>query len=373
MAKPDTRMPRAFEKNNLLNTPETTKQDQEVVTSKRPPVRRGRATGRVTITDVAKAANVSPMTVSRSLKSPESVQQNLRDRITAVVQKLGYVPNQAASTLASSKSQVIGVIVPSLTNAVFIDTLSGIRDCLGAAGYQFLIGESGYSAAKERELIATYMAHAPDGFLLTGIEQQEASRVLLASNHIPAVRMYDLSKNVNDLTVGFSQKKAGYSVARHLIERGYQRPAFMAAQLDPRTMKRREGFRKGLNEAGLNPNLEILLPVPTTIELGAHLFTKILEQTPDCDAVFCCNDDLALGVLFECQRRGIQVPTQMAIIGFNDLPWAAQSIPAITTIITPRYDIGFVAAELLLKTLKGKPITQARVDLGFELAIRGST
>lgn len=374
MAKTVTRIPGANETNSTLNTKkQTTKQDAGAVDSKINLARRGRSTGRVTITDVAKAANVSPMTVSRSIKSPTSVQQNLRDRITTVIKKLGYVPNQAASTLASSKSHVIGVIVPSLTNAVFIDTLSGIRDCLGQAGYQFLIGESSYSADKESELIATYMAHAPDGFLLTGIEQQESSRVLLASNNIPAVRMYDLSKNSHDLTVGFSQKKAGYSVAKHFIERGYQRPAFMAAQLDPRAMKRREGFRKGLMEAGLNPNLEILLPVPSTIELGAQLLAKILEQAPHCDAVFCCNDDLALGVLFECQRRGIAVPGQMAIVGFNDLPWAAQSIPAITTIVTPRYEIGYAAAELLLKTLKGKPIEKARIDLGFELAIRGST
>ncbi|MGS0741732.1 LacI family DNA-binding transcriptional regulator [Glaciimonas sp. GG7] len=337
------------------------------------PQRRGRATGRITITDVAKAANVSPMTVSRTLTSPGLVQQKSRDRINAIIKQLGYVPNQAASTLASAKSRVIGVIVPSLTNAVFIDTLSGIRDCLSQAGYHFLIGESNYSSDKESELIATYLAHAPDGFLLTGIEQKESARVLLANNNIPAVRMFDLSKNENDLTVGFSQEKAGYNVARHFIERGYKRPAFIAAQLDPRAMKRREGFRKGLTEAGLNPNFEVLLPVASTIELGAELLTKILKQTPDCDAVFCCNDDLALGVLFECQRRGIAVPSQMAIAGFNDLPWAAHANPAITTIVTPRYDIGFIAAELLLKTLKGRPIEKARIDLGFELAVRGST
>lgn len=366
-------MPRATETNYNVNPAKVNKQGGEAGIARVMAPRRGRATGRVTITEVATAANVSPMTVSRAIKSPELVQQKLRDRIATVIKKLGYVPNQAASTLASSKSRVIGVVVPSLTNAVFIDTLTGIRDCLGKAGYQFLIGESGYCPDKESELITTYMAHAPDGFLLTGIEQQESLRVRLATNNVPAVRMYDLSKNSNDLTVGFSQKKAGYSVARHFIERGYKRPAFLAAQLDPRSMKRREGFRKGLIEAGLNPNLEVLLAVPSTIELGAHLLDQILHQTPNCDAVFCCNDDLALGVLFECQRRGLSVPTQMAIIGFNDLPWAAQANPAITTIVTPRYDIGYIAAELLLKTLKGRAIEKSRIDLGFELAIRGST
>ena len=366
-------MAHATIKNQTMSVTKTARPGIASSAQKITPPRRGRATGRITITDVAQAANVSPMTVSRALKSPEMVQQKSRDRIAAVVKKLGYVPNQAASTLASAKSQVIGVIVPSLTNAVFIDTLSGIRDCLSQAGYHFLIGESRYSPDIEGQLISAYMAHAPDGFLLTGIEQQESVRVQLATNNIPAVRMFDLSKNINDLTVGFSQTKAGYSVARHLIERGYKRPAFIAAQGDPRMMKRREGFRKGLSEAGLDPNLEVLLPVPSTIELGAQLLAQILQQTPDCDAVFCCNDDLALGVLFECQRRGIAVPAQMAIAGFNDLPWAAQSNPAITTIVTPRYDIGYIAAELLLKTLKGKPIEKSRIDLGFELAIRGST
>ncbi|WP_016836684.1 LacI family DNA-binding transcriptional regulator [Herbaspirillum lusitanum] len=332
-----------------------------------------RATGRVTIVDVAAEARVSPMTVSRALKSPELVQQEARDRIAAAIGKLGYVPNQAASTLASARSQVIGVLVPSLTNAVFIETLSGIRDYLSQAGYQFLIGETGYSKEKESRLISTYLAHAPDGFLLSSSDQHDILRRQLAAANIPAVRMFDLGKSNSDMSVGFSQTKAGYAAARHLIERGYRRPAFLAAQLDPRMMKRREGFRKGLSEAGLDPDVEVLLPAPTTVDMGAQLLARVLEIAPDCDAVFCCNDDLALGALFECQRRGIKVPQQMAIAGFNDLSWAACATPSITTIVTPRYDIGYKAAEMLIRQLKGEPVEKARLDLGFELAVREST
>lgn len=173
--------------------------------------------------------------------------------------------------------------------------------------------------------------------------------------------------------MGFSQIKAGYAVARHLIERGYRRPGFLAAQLDPRVMKRREGFRKGLLEAGLDPGAEVLLAQPTKVDMGAQLLRQILESTPDCDAVFCCNDDLALGALFECQRRGIKVQQQMAIVGFNDLSWAACATPSITTVITPRYEIGYQAAQMLIQTLKRETIAKLRLDLGFELAAREST
>lgn len=341
-------------------------------TAKAPaPARGSRATGRVTIVDVARHAGVSSMTVSRALKTPALVQQEARERISAAIKALGYVPNQAASTLASARSQVIGVLVPSLTNTVFIETLSGIRDYLAQAGYQFLIGETGYSREKESQLISTYLAHAPDGFLLSSVDQHEILHTF-ASN-IPAVRMFDLGKSNQDMSVGFSQTKAGYAVARHLIERGYRRPGFLAAQLDPRMMKRREGFRKGLSEAGLDPDVEVLLPLPTTVDMGAQLLSRILELNPDCDAVFCCNDDLALGALFECQRRGIKVPQQMAIAGFNDLSWAACATPSITTIVTPRYDIGYQAAQLLVSQLRGETIAKGRLDLGFQLAVREST
>ncbi|AMP02359.1 transcriptional regulator GntR [Collimonas arenae] len=337
------------------------------------PQRHSRASGRVTIVDVARLAKVSPMTVSRALKTPALVQLGARERIAEAIKQLGYVPNQAASTLASAKSQVIGVIVPSLSNSVFVETLTGIRDSLNQHGYKFLIGESGYSPERESQLISTYLAHAPDGFLLSGIEQQDTLREQLATNNVPAVRMFDLGTSCDDVTVGFSHEEAGYSIARHLIERGYRQPGFLGAQLDPRMMKRRHGFRRALSEAGLNPGVEVLTPAASTVELGTQMLGQILQQAPDCDAVFCCNDDLALGVLFECQRRGLSVPSQMAIAGFNDLPWSAFANPGITTIVTPRYQIGFTAAQLLIKILRREPIDNPNINLGFRLAIRHST
>jgi LacI family gluconate utilization system Gnt-I transcriptional repressor len=227
--------------------------------------------------------------------------------------------------------------------------------------------------AKEEQLIATYLAHAPAGFLLSSSEQHDILQARPGSRDIPAVRMFDLGRSQHDFSVGFSQTRAGHAVARHLVERGYRRPAFLAAQLDPRMMKRREGFRKGLLEAGITPEIEVLLPEPTTVDMGAQLLRRVLQQHPECDSVFCCNDDLALGALFECQRQGISVPREMAIAGFNDLSWAACATPSITTVVTPRYDIGYKSAEMLVRQLKGEDIPKGRLDLGFELAVREST
>ncbi|RKP45060.1 LacI family DNA-binding transcriptional regulator [Pararobbsia silviterrae] len=339
--------------------------------TRRKPHRR-RPTGRVTIADVAKHANVSPMTVSRALKNPAQVLPEARARVEAAVVALGYVPSHAARTLASARSRVVGVLVPSLTNAVFVETLAGIQDCLGAAGYQFLIGNTSYSSAKQTELLSMYLTHAPDGFLVTGIDESDAIRERLAAARVPVVHMYDLSRDPSEWTVGFSQQNAGYAITQYLLERGYRRPGFIAAQLDPRTMRRRTGFRRALRDAGLDPDLEVLTPEPSSVGLGTRLLVEMLERAPDCDAIFCNNDDLALGALFECQRLGIRVPDQLAIAGFNDLPSSAWSTPSITTVTTPRYQIGFQAAQMLLQILEGKTPKKNRIDLGFTLTPRQS-
>ncbi|TAL98568.1 MAG: LacI family DNA-binding transcriptional regulator [Paraburkholderia sp.] len=337
----------------------------------RRPARR-RPSGRATIADVAERAQVSPMTVSRALKNPAQVLPEARARVEAAVAALGYVPSHAARTLASSRSRVVAVLVPSLSNEVFVDTLAGIQDCLGPAGYQFLIGNTNYSADKQAELVSTYLTHAPDGFLVTGIDGSGAIRQRLSAARVPVVHMYDLSRTPDEWSVGFSQQRAGFTLTKYLLERGYRRPGFIAAQLDPRTMQRRAGFRRALREAGLDPDVEILTNEPSSVGLGSKLLARMLEHAPACDAVFCCNDDLALGALFECQRRGVRVPGQMAIAGFNDLPSSAWATPSLTTITTPRYQIGFEAARLLLQILDGHPPERNHIDLRFTLTPRES-
>ena len=330
-----------------------------------------RSSGRITIQDIAARANVSAMTVSRALKTPHMVSKKLRERISSISTKSGYVMHHGARTLASSKSKLIGVLVPSFSNELFVDVLAGIRDSLHPRGYQMMVGDTRYSPQIEEKLFLSYLEHVPDGFLLTGFDRTRASESLSKATAIPTVHMMDLS--TRHMSVGFCQKTAGYSMGRYLIGRGYKRLAYIAAQLDPRVMKRLEGFRKAGAEAGIEKITEVMVPDPSSIGLGSRLLTQLLNQAPKCDAVFACNDDLAAGALFECQRRGLRVPEDLAVAGFNDLDLCSWTKPSITSVTTPRYQVGFQAAQLLLNVInKTKPV-RTKIDLGFRLTEREST
>lgn len=339
------------------------------------PVRRPRSsrTGRATMADVARAAGTSAITVSRALRNPEKVGEELRERIAEACRRLGYVPNRAASALASARSMSIAVLIPSLTNAVFVDTLAGIQEVLDPLGYQVLIGITKYEPAEEERRLRTQLGNDPDGVLLTGLDHTPGVWELLRGLAVPAVHMMELADGQDCWSVGFSQQEAGAAAARHLIGRGRRRIAIVASQLDPRTMKRIEGCRQALRTAGLHdPGLELLVPDASSIDLGASLVERLLRDRPDCDAVFFNNDDLAQGAVFRCGRLGIPVPDRLAIVGFNDLAGSAWTVPPLTTVATPRLEVGRIAARHLVDLIEGAPDVPRRTDLGYRLVARES-
>lgn len=163
-------------------------------------------------------------------------------------------------------------------------------------------------------------------------------------------------------------------MAQHLLDRGYRHIAFAAAQLDPRTLQRAEGYRRSLKKAGIyDARLEILSPEPSSIRLGAALLEEIIRTRPEVDAIFFCNDDLAQGGLLAAQRLGIPVPGRVAIAGFNDLAGSDQMVPPLTTVRTPRAAMGEAGAHMLLALMQGHKPERNSVDLGFELTVREST
>jgi LacI family gluconate utilization system Gnt-I transcriptional repressor len=322
---------------------------------------------------VAVRAGVSTMTASRALSQPQLVSDATRARVEQAVQELGYVPNRAARALASSRSRVIVVLVPSLSNAVYPAVLDGIQDAVGASQYQLLIGNTHYSDAEEEKLLRIYLQSDPDGILLPGLSHSPEVAAMLESLRVPVVSMMDLADKPSTLSVGFSQLDAGMALTRHLLGKGYRRIAFVGAQLDERTLRRADGWRQVMIEAGrFDPRLEIMTPAPSTMALGADLMRRVLAELPDCDAVFFCNDDLAHGAIFHCQRAGIRIPDQVAVAGFNDLPASSLMVPSLTTVETPRYQVGYRAASLLLDVIAGKTPPARRIDLGFTLRARES-
>lgn len=324
--------------------------------------------------DVARHVGVSSITVSRALRRPDKVAEEVRERIHKAARDMGYVSNRAASALASARSMNIVVLVPSLRNMVFVETLSGVEKVLRPNGYQMLLGVSNYSSEEEDALVRAYLAFDPDGILVAGLNYRETTRRLLEQVKIPVVHMMELSDREGIYSVGFSQEAAGGAMTEHLIKQGRRRIAFVASQLDSRTLSRSRGYRDTMIRAGLyEPQRELLVPDPSSVALGGILLERMLQQAPDTDAIFFCNDDLAQGGLFECLRRGIKVPQTLAIAGFNDLPASASTVPSLTSVATPRFEVGAQAAAMLIQLIDGQPVARPKVDLGFELKPREST
>lgn len=335
---------------------------------------RRRATGRVTLSDVAHAAGVSPITVSRALRGERAVDPALVARVQAAVAKLGYVPDPAARALASRHGSHVAVLIPMLSNALFVDLLEAVQRSLRPAGYQTLIGVTHYDDGEEEQLLREQLLHRPAGLLVTGLERPASTRQLIAHSGVPCVHLMENTPGPGVYCVGFSQHAAGADMTRHLLERGRRRIAFAAAQLDPRTMQRLSGWRDTLQAAGLHdPTLEWLNPAPSSLALGGRMFEQIMGQTPPVDAIFFCNDDLAQGALLAALRLGLAVPQRVAIAGFNDLTGSAQMLPPLTTVRTPRAEIGQAAAAMLLALMRGETVSPACVDLGYTLLPRGST
>ena len=334
---------------------------------------RSRATGRITLADVAKAANVSPITVSRALRGERGVASELVQRVQAAAKKLGYVPDPAARALASARSSHVVVLIPLLSNNLFVDLLDAVQRTLLPHGYQTLIGVTHYSPDEEEQLLQSYMAHRPAGLLVTGFDRSESSRALIRAAAVPCVHLMETTPAEGVYCVGFSQVDAGYAITQHLVDQGHRRIAFVAAQLDPRVMQRAEGYRRCLRGAGLyDARLEFLNPQRSSIALGGVMLQELRQTRPDVDAVFFCNDDLAQGGLLAALRLGLKVPQDLAVAGFNDLNGSDQMMPPLTTVRTPRSEIGARAAQMLIALMRGEEVPQHSLNLGFELVVRES-
>lgn len=330
---------------------------------------------RPTLADVAAAAGVSAMTVSRYLRRPQSGPQSgpPRPEIEAALETLGYAPDLAARALASRRTNIIGALIPSVTNNVFADVLRGLYDAAAGGRYDLQLVNTRYSPLEEERLVRLFLTQRPAGLIVTGRDQTDAAAALLAAAPCPTVQIMDREPRACSMTIGFSHFEAGRAATRHLLERGYRALCFLGARMDPRTQRRLAGFEAALAEAGLAPAAVVTTPRPSTTALGGLLLAEALERAPGLDAVFCNNDDLALGALFEAARRRIRTPRDLGVCGFNDLDFAAVAVPSLTSVRTNREAMGAQAFRMLAAALDGAPLATPCVDLGFLVAPRDST
>lgn len=328
-----------------------------------------RSTGSVTLGDVAKLAGVSPITVSRVLNQPEKVAPKTLQKVKKAIALTGYVPNLLAGGLASRRSRLIAAMVPSIANSVYAETIKFFSEKMRDAGYQVLLGESGYSEEQEESLIATILRSRPDGVFLTGINHSpQAKRLLLAAN-IPVVETWDITPTPLDVVVGFSHQSVGKAVAEYLLSAKYRRIGILSAD-DHRAQLRQQAFLDTLEENGVTGVATSIVPVPTSFLAGRVGMANLLDGGFTEGAVFCSSDTLAQGALTEVQCRGLSIPDRIAMVGFGDQPFAAHTFPALTTVKFDRALIGRKAAEALLARFNNEPVLQKVIDVGFQLIER---
>ena len=327
--------------------------------------------GVVTLRDVASMASVSPITVSRVLNHPELVTPSTTERVRHVINRTGYLPNLLAGGLASRKTHFVAAIVPALSHQVFSETLQSLTDRLWESGYQVLLGTSGYPTSREESLLTAIISRRPDGIFLTGISHSVESRRRLVAAKIPVVEVWDLTPTPVDMLVGFSHEKVGQAVAEYLVGLGHRRFGVISAD-DARAEGRRAAFESLLVKHEMTDMLTVLVPAPSSFELGREGLARLLELGPLPRALFCSSDTLAHGVLVEAQARGLSVPNDLAIVGFGDLNFAAHTLPPLSTVRIDRPALGRLAAEALLGRFEGRHVERI-VDIGFELMKRGTT
>lgn len=302
------------------------------------------------------------------------VSQKVRDRVEAAVQMLGYVPNPAARMLATGRSNVIGVVIPSVTNNVFADVIRGIYDAPESTEFEYQIANTRYSPTLEETVLRRLSSQRLAGLVVTGFDQSKEARRLLEGFECPVVQIMEVGEDPVDLCVGLSHFNGARAATTHLLERGYTRLAFVGARMDPRTQRRFNGFRDVAEAAGCFSQTRVVTTTSSSsVALGAQLLSDLLARDTAVDAIFCNNDDLALGAMFEASRRRLAIPQDLGICGFNDLEMMAVADPPLTSVRTARYEIGLRAVELITARQSGLKVAERVIDLGFEVVEREST
>ncbi|MGE0799504.1 MAG: LacI family DNA-binding transcriptional regulator [Lautropia sp.] len=330
--------------------------------------------GRIRLADVAAAAGVSSMTVSRAMREPERLHPDTLKRIRAKVEELGYLPNQSARSLASRRSRIVAAIVPTLSNSVYAGTLQGMSDALARFGFELMLADSGYDVKHEHVLVGAFIGRGVDALVLTGVEHDRATRELVHAHRLPVAEIWDLGRRPLGLSIGFSNHAAGEAVGRLLAELGRRRWGFIGSLpiREHRSQKRKDGLFAAADAAGIAP------PACGYVDNGmsfdeAGLVARQLLTGADLDAVFCANDVIACAVLKCARDSGRRVPDDLAVVGFGDFDVAAMAYPALTTVRVPGYQMGALAAESLVASLAGEVRVERRVDLGFEMVLRETT
>jgi LacI family gluconate utilization system Gnt-I transcriptional repressor len=306
---------------------------------------------RLTLKDVAHAANVSEMTASRALRNASDVSAKTKTKVMDAAAELGYVPNQIAGALASNKVNLVGVVIPSVKSYVFSEVLDGISASLKPSQLRPVFGLTDYDLDLEAEVIRDMLAWRPAGLIVAGLEHSSATRKMLHAADTPIVEIMDVDGDAIDSCVGISHFQAGFEMAQAIVEKGHRKIGFMGTKmpLDFRATKRLDGFIAGLKNKGVTLLDQELYSEGSTVRKGKEATAAMLQRHPDMQCVYCSTDVIAIGAMMHCLGAGISIPDQLAIAGFNSLSMSEGLPMELATTDSLRFDIGKAAADIVLQ------------------------
>jgi LacI family gluconate utilization system Gnt-I transcriptional repressor len=319
------------------------------------------------------------MTVSRVVRDLGLVLPATRDRVNKAIADLGYVPDRTAGSLATRRTGFIALILPTLTNANFAGVAHGLTEALRERDFDLLIAYTDYSQTEEDRQLRNLLARRPEAVVITGSVHRRTTSRMLMSADIPVVEIADLPRHPIQHAVGFSNYEAGRTAARHLLSRGFRAIGAVASStegdvVDHRGEERMRGFEDELRLNGRPTDLVLRHGrAPVSYEHGAAVAGMLLARTPRPDAVFAVSDLSAVGMVMECQRRGIRIPQELSVMGFGDFEIGAQIIPPLTTIHIDFRALGRRTGQLLLDLLPADASdAPVMIDVGLSVVERSS-
>lgn len=336
-----------------------------------------RSFARPTLKDVAELSGVSEISVSRVMRNAPNISSKMRKKVEEAAAQLSYTPNRLAGALASKATNLLAVIVPSMSNSVFPEVLDGIDSVLNSTNYRTVLGISHYDESREEEIIRDLLSWNPSGIIVAGFEHSDTSRQLLSNFSNTVIEIMDADGTPIDASIGVSHENAGIMMADHLVERGYRNIGYIGAwgERPSRSVKRREAFETRLAELGFPLNSRQIENGDSAVLLGKEACANMLSEHPETDAIFFANDDLVVGAYIHCLQAGISIPDQLALAGFNGLPLIDAMPMEITTIRTPRFEMGTAAAKLFLErmAMDGPLSFGNKVSMPLDLSIGETT
>lgn len=342
------------------------------------PLRRSRrGAGKVRLEDVAALAGVSTATVSRTFNDPGKVTESIRQRVESAAAQLKWIPNAAGRALASSRTQILGAIIPTLDNEIFASQVSGMQSVLAPLGYSLFLGSSRYDPEEGVRHARAMVARGIEALVIVGEDQPPELFRLLEDAAVPHVVTYGYRAASPHACIGFDNQAAFHAITRHLLELGHRKIAaiFQPTEHNDRAVARIAGVRAALAEAGLSLAAEDLCIGPATLPFAETSFLNFMSRPGATrpTAVICGNDTLALGALLMAQRRGISIPKDCSLTGFDDLAISSRVSPALTTMSVDNFGIGTLAARALLAALDGQEGAPHPREVPARLWLREST